>query len=50
MEAPTPTALVVEDDGALRMLVRVNLELEGFAVVEAATLEEADEALERSRQ
>ena len=49
MEAPTPTALVVEDDGALRMLVRVNLELEGFTVVEAATLEEAEAALERER-
>lgn len=49
MEAPTPTALVVEDDGALRMLVRVNLELEGFTVVEAATLDEADAALERQR-
>jgi DNA-binding response OmpR family regulator len=49
MEAPTPTALVVEDDAALRMLVRVNLELERFVVVEAATLEEAEAALERSR-
>ena len=38
MQAQTPTALVVEDDAALRMLVRVNLELEGFAVEEASTL------------
>ena len=30
------------------MLVRVNLELEGFTVVEAATLEEADAALAAS--
>jgi DNA-binding response OmpR family regulator len=49
MQAQTPTALVVEDDAALRMLVRVNLELEGFAVEEAATLEEAEAAVARSR-
>src|SRR3954447_2310324 len=49
MQAQTPTALVVEDDAALRMLVRVNLELEGFSVQEAATLEEAEAALARSR-
>ena len=47
MDAPTPTALVVDDDAALRMLVRVNLELEGFAVREAATLEEAEAAVAR---
>ena len=49
MEAPPPTALVVEDDRALRMLVRVNLELEGFEVVEAATLDEAEAALRGTR-
>jgi DNA-binding response OmpR family regulator len=49
MEAPRPRALVVEDDGALRMLVRVNLELEGFEVVEAATLDEAESALAAAR-
>jgi DNA-binding response OmpR family regulator len=49
MEAPTPTALVVEDDRALRMLVRVNLELEGFEVAEAATLDEAEAALSGTR-
>jgi DNA-binding response OmpR family regulator len=49
MDAQAPTALVVEDDAALRMLVRVNLELEGFAVEEAATLEEAEAAVLRSR-
>jgi DNA-binding response OmpR family regulator len=49
MQAPTPTALVVEDDAALRMLVRVNLELEGFAVLEAATLEQAEAALAAAR-
>ena len=48
MQAQTPTALVVEDDAALRMLVRVNLELEGFTVDEAGTLDEAEAALARS--
>lgn len=40
-----PTALVVDDDRALRLLCRVNLELEGFAVREAATVAEAMEAV-----
>ena len=43
------TALVVDDDESLRMLVRVNLELEGFTVREAATLEEADAAVRTER-
>jgi DNA-binding response OmpR family regulator len=44
MEASRPKALVVDDDPALRLLIRVNLELEGFQVVEAGTLEEAETA------
>jgi DNA-binding response OmpR family regulator len=40
-----PRALIVEDDAALRLLARVNLELEGFEVAEAATLAAAEEAL-----
>ena len=39
------TVLVVDDDQALRMLCRVNLELEGHRVLEAATLAEARERL-----
>ncbi len=39
------TVLVVEDDAALRMLCRVNLEMDGFRVVEAARLSEAEERL-----
>lgn len=35
------TVLVVDDDAAIRLLCRVNLELEGHRVVEAATLGEA---------
>ena len=44
MAASRPTALVVDDDPALRMLIRVNLELEGFEVAEAATVEAAEAA------
>ena len=39
------TVLVVDDDQALRMLCRVNLELEGHRVLEAASLAEARELL-----
>jgi DNA-binding response OmpR family regulator len=35
---PGPTVLVVDDDEALRMLCRVNLELDGYRVLEASTL------------
>jgi DNA-binding response OmpR family regulator len=49
MEAPAPKALVVDDDPALRMLMRVNLELDGFAVSEAETLAQAKESLAADR-
>ena len=39
------TVLVVEDDPALRLLCRVNLELEHYHVLEAATIDLADELL-----
>jgi DNA-binding response OmpR family regulator len=39
------TVLVVEDDPALRLLCRVNLELENYRVLEAATIDLADEVL-----
>ena len=38
--------LVVEDDPALRLVCRVNLELDGFAVREAGTVDEARAAVE----
>jgi len=38
--------LVVDDEPSLRLLCRVNLELEGFRVLEARTLGEARRALE----
>ena len=39
------TVLVVDDEASLRLLCRVNLELEGYRVLEAATLDEARAAL-----
>jgi len=41
------TVLVVDDEPSLRLLCRVNLELEGLRVLEAATLAEARAHLER---
>jgi two-component system OmpR family response regulator len=38
--------LVVDDDSAMRFLCRVNLELDGYRVVEAGTLDEARALLE----
>jgi DNA-binding response OmpR family regulator len=40
-DAQLPTVLVVDDDAALRLLCRVNLELDGYRVLEAATVSEA---------
>jgi DNA-binding response OmpR family regulator len=37
--------LVVDDDASIRLLCRVNLELRGYAVAEAATLVQARELL-----
>ena len=39
------TVLVVDDDDSMRMLCRVNLELEGYRVLEAPTVESAQEHL-----
>jgi DNA-binding response OmpR family regulator len=38
--------LVVDDEPAIRFLCRVNLELDGYRVIEAASLDEARAALE----
>ena len=38
--------LVVDDDAAIRLLCRVNLELDGHEVVEAGTLDEARDAVD----
>lgn len=46
VESPSHTVLVVDDDASIRFLCRVNLELEGWAVREAATLAQARVELE----
>jgi DNA-binding response OmpR family regulator len=45
MAGEANTVLVVEDDESLRMLCRVNLELEGYRVLEAPTVEIAQDVL-----
>jgi DNA-binding response OmpR family regulator len=42
--AEPPKVLIVDDDPSLRLLCRVNLELEGYRVVEARNVAEAEEA------
>ena len=49
MDAPVARALVVDDDAALRLLCRVNLELDGFAVREAANVADAEAAVAMER-
>lgn len=44
-EEKAATVLVVEDDPALRMLCRINLDLEGYRVLEAETIDRAAELL-----
>jgi DNA-binding response OmpR family regulator len=45
MGGRAPTILVVDDDASIRLLCRVNLELEGYVVLEAATLGDARKVL-----
>jgi DNA-binding NtrC family response regulator len=42
---PVHLVLVVDDDASIRLLCRINLELEGWTVREAATLDDAREEL-----
>jgi len=49
MQEPVMSALIVDDDAALRLLCRVNLELDGFLVREAATVGEAEAAIAEER-
>jgi len=49
MQGPRPLVLVVDDDTSLRLLARVNLELEGFVVQEAATADEARRTVGETR-
>jgi DNA-binding NtrC family response regulator len=46
VDSPSHTVLVVDDDSAIRFLCRVNLELDGWSVVEAATIPQAREAID----
>ena len=39
------TVLVVDDDASLRVLCRINLELDGYRVLDAGSLSEARQAL-----
>jgi DNA-binding NtrC family response regulator len=41
VDSPSHTVLVVDDDPSIRFLCRVNLELDGWAVREAGTLDDA---------
>jgi DNA-binding NtrC family response regulator len=41
VETPRATVLVVDDDASIRLLCRVNLELDGWDVREAKSIEEA---------
>jgi DNA-binding response OmpR family regulator len=45
VESPSHTVLVVDDDSSIRFLCRVNLELDGWNVREAATLAAARQEL-----
>jgi DNA-binding response OmpR family regulator len=40
-DSPSRTVLVIDDDASIRMLCRLNLELDGRRVLEAGTLQEA---------
>jgi len=47
VEADQTTILVADDEPAIRLLCRVNLEFEGYRVLEAGTLEAARSELAR---
>jgi DNA-binding NtrC family response regulator len=44
-----PLVLIVDDDASLRLLCRVNLELDGYRVVEAPNVAAAEEVLAGER-
>jgi DNA-binding response OmpR family regulator len=45
VDSPSHTVLVVDDDASIRLLCRLNLELDGWTVREAATIAQAREEL-----
>src|SRR5215475_10981729 len=40
-----PTILIVDDDASIRLLCRVNLELDGYNVLEARSVADAEDAV-----
>jgi DNA-binding response OmpR family regulator len=48
VDPPSHTVLVVDDDASIRLLCRLNLEFDGWRVLEAATLAEARRQLEQT--
>jgi DNA-binding NtrC family response regulator len=48
VDSSSHSVLVVDDDPSIRLLCRVNLELDGWQVVEAGTVEQARSALTES--
>jgi DNA-binding NtrC family response regulator len=44
-QLPAPTILIVDDDASLRLLCRVNLELDGYRVLEAPSVAVAEDAV-----
>jgi two-component system OmpR family response regulator len=44
-QSGAPTILIVDDDASLRLLCRVNLELEGYKVLEAPSIAAAEDVL-----
>ena len=48
VDPPSHTVLVVDDDPSIRFLCRLNLELDGWSVLEAATVPEARDQLARA--
>jgi len=44
-DAQLPTVLVVDDEPSLRLVCRVNLELDGYRVLEAPNVAEAEQML-----
>jgi two-component system OmpR family response regulator len=45
VDSPSHTVLVVDDDAAIRFLCRVNLELDGWAVRESESIQQARETM-----
>jgi two-component system OmpR family response regulator len=44
-QSGAPTILIVDDDASLRLLCRINLELEGYNVLEAPSIAAAEDVL-----